>query len=60
MDQLESITDENDRARLFKKMTVLSDEVGNAERNQVALKSITKHVQTLRKDLERYYVLKII
>ena len=61
MDQLESITDENDRARLFQNMTVLSDEVGNAERNQVAIGSIIKrHVRTLRSDLESYYVTKII
>jgi len=61
MDQLESITDENDRTRLFQTMTALSNKASTAERSQLSIRSIIKrHVQTLRSNLERYYVLKTI
>jgi len=60
MDQLESITDENDRS-LSQTMTALSNKASTAERSQSSIRSIIKrHVRTLRNDLERYYVLKII
>jgi len=61
MDQLESITDENEPTHLFQRMTILSDKVDTAELSQAAIRSIIKrHVDTLRSDLELYYVLKII
>ena len=63
MDQLESITDENDRTRLFRKMTKLSKKkkTSNADRNQEAIRAIIKLcVHTLRSNMECYYVLKTI
>jgi len=60
MDQLESITDENNRTRTSQKMTVLSDKASTAERSQLWIRKIIKrHAQTLRNNLERYYVLQI-
>jgi len=61
MDQLESITDENDRTPLFQTMTALSNKASAAERSQLWIRTIMKrHVQTLRSNLERYYVLTTI
>jgi len=40
MDQLESITDENDRTRLFQTMTALSDKASTAERSQLLMRTI--------------------
>jgi len=61
MDKLESITDENDRTRLIQTMTALSNKASTMERNQLWITTIIKcHVQTLRSNLERYYVLKTI
>jgi len=60
-DQLESITDENDLTRLFQTMTALSNKASTAERSQLWIITIIKrHVQTLRSNLEWYYVLKTI
>jgi len=61
MDQLESVTDENDIIRLYQTMTTLSNTASTAERSQSSIRSIIKrHVQTIRSDLERYYILKTI
>ena len=61
MDQLETITDENLRIRLARKMTRLSDRAGIAERSQLWLRTIIKrHAQILRNTLEHYYVVRII
>jgi len=61
MDQLESITDENDRTRLSQKMTELSNKARTADRSQLWIRTIIKrHAQTLRNNLERYYVLRIV
>jgi len=61
MDQLESITDENDRTRLFQTMTAVSNKASAAERSQLWIRTIIKRrVQTLRSNLERHYVLKTI
>jgi len=58
MDQLESITDENDRTSIFQIMTALSNKASTAERSQSSIRSIIKrHVRTLRSNLERYYIL---
>ena len=59
--QLELITDTNDRLRLSQTMTALSKKASTAERSQLWIRSIIKrHVQTLRSNLERYYVLRTI
>jgi len=61
MDQLELITDENDRTRLSQTMTAPSDKASTAERSQLWIRTIIKrHVQTLRSNLERYYVLRTV
>jgi len=61
MDQLESIKEENDHTRMFQTMTALSDKASTAERSQLWIRTIIKrHVQTLRSNLERYYVLRTI
>jgi len=61
MDQLESIKDENDRTCMFQAMTALSDKASTAERSQLWIRTIIKrHVQTLRSNLERYYVLQTV
>jgi len=61
MDQLETITDENLRIRLARKMTRLSDRAGIAGRSQLWLRTIIKrHAQILRNTLEHYYVVRII
>ena len=61
MDQLELITDTNDRLRLSQTMTALSKKASTAERSQLWIRTIIKcHVQTLRSNLERYYVLRTI
>jgi len=58
VDQLELITDTNDRLRLSQTMTALSKKASTAERSQLWIRTIIKrHVQTLRRNLERYYVL---
>ena len=43
MDQLESITDENDHIRLSQTMTALSNKANTAERSQSSIRSIIKH-----------------
>ena len=59
VDQLELFTDENDRIRLSQAMTALSDKASIAERSQLRIRTIIKrHVQTLRSNLEHYYVLR--
>jgi len=59
VDQLELITPENDQIRLSQTMTALSEKASAAERSQLWIRTITKrHVQTLRSNLERYYVLR--
>ena len=61
VDQLELITDPNERLRLSQTMTTLSNKANTAERSQVWIRTIIKrHIQTLRSNLERYYVLKTI
>jgi len=61
VDQLELIPDENDRTRLSQIMTALSDKASIAERSQLWIRTIMKrHAQTLRNNLERYYVLRIV
>jgi len=61
VDQLELITDTNDRMRLSQTMTALSKKARTAERSQLWIRTIIKrHVQTLRSNLERYYVLRTI
>ena len=61
VDQLELITPENDQIRLSQTMTALSEKASAAERSQLWIRTITKrHVQTLRSNLERYYVLRTI
>ena len=61
VDQLELITDTNDCIRLSQTMTALSKKTNTAERNQLWIRTIIKrHVQTLRSNLERYYVLRTI
>ena len=61
MDQLESITDENGRTRLFQTITTVSNKANAAKRSQLWIRTIIKrHVRTLRSSLERYYVLKTI
>jgi len=61
VDQLELITDTNDRMRLSQTMTALSKKARTAERSQLWIRIIIKrHVQTLRSNLERYYVLRTI
>jgi len=61
MDQLELITDESNRTRLSQIMMALSDKAGTAERSQLWIRTIIKgHAQTLRNNLERYYVLRIV
>ena len=61
VDQLELITDENDRACLSQTMMALSDKTSTAERNQSWIKTIIKrHTQTMRNNLERYYVLRTV
>jgi len=60
VDQLELITDENDHIRLSQTMKALSENASTVERNQLWIRTIVKrHVQTLRSNLERYYVLRI-
>jgi len=59
VDQLDLITDENDHIRLSQTMMALSDKASTAERSQLWIRIIIKrHVQTLRSNLERYYVLR--
>jgi len=61
MDQLELITDENNRTRLSQTMMTISDKASSAERSQLWVRTIMKrHAQTLRNNLERYYVLRIV
>ena len=61
VDQLELITDENNRTRLSQTMMTLSDKASTAERSQLWIRTIIKHhAQTLRSNLERYYVLRIV
>jgi len=61
VDQLELIADTNDRIRLSQTMTTLSKKASTAERSQLWIRTIIKrHVQTLRSNLERYYVLRTI
>jgi len=61
VDQLELITDTNDHLRLSQTMTALSKKASTAERSQLWIRTIIKrHVQTLRSNLERYYVLRTI
>jgi len=61
VDQLELITDTNDRIHLSQTMTALSKKARIAERSQSWIRTIIKrHVQTLRSNLERYYVLRSI
>ena len=61
MDHLDSITDENDRTRLFQTIMALSNKASAAERSQLWTRTIIKrHVQILKSNLERYYVLKTI
>jgi len=43
MDQLESITDENDHIRLSQTTTALSNKANTAERSQSSIRSIIKH-----------------
>jgi len=57
VDQLELIIDTNDRLRLSQTMTALSKKASTAERSQLCVRTIIKrHAQTLRSNLERYYV----
>jgi len=61
VDQLELITDENDRLRLSQTITTLSDKASTAERSQLWIRTIMKrYVQTLRSNLEHYYVLRTV
>jgi len=61
VDQLELISDTNDRLRLSQTMTALNKKAFTAERSQLWIRTIIKrHVQTLRSNLERYYVLRTI
>jgi len=61
VDQLELIADTNDRLRLSQILTALSKKASTAERSQLWIRTIIKrHVQTLRSNLERYYVLRTI
>ena len=61
VDQLELINNNNDRIRLCQRMTALSDKANAAERSQLWIGTIAKrHVQTLRSNLERYYVLRTV
>jgi len=61
VDQLELISDTNDRLRLSQTMTALNKKASTAERSQLWIRTIIKrHVQTLRSNLERYYVLRTI
>ena len=54
VDQLELITDTNDRIRLSQTMTALSKKASTAERSQLWIRTVIKrHVQTLRSNLER-------
>jgi len=61
VDQLELITNKNDRIRLSQRMMALGDKASAAERSQLWIRTIVKrHVQTLRSNLERYYVLRTV
>jgi len=61
LDQLGLITDTNDRLRLSQTMTALSKKASTVERSQLWIRTIIKrHVQILRSNLERYYVLRTI
>jgi len=61
VEQLELIIDKNDRICLSQSMTVLSNKASTVERSQLWIITIIKrHVQTLRSNLERYYVLKTV
>jgi len=61
MDQFEIFKEGTDRPRMFQTMTALSNTVSAAERSQLWIRTIIKrHVQTLRSNLERYYVLKTV
>jgi len=61
MDQLESITDENGRTRLFQTITTVSNKANAAKRSQLWIRTIIKrHVQTLKSKMECHYVLKTI
>ena len=60
VEPLELITDENHRISLSQTMMTLSDKVSTAEKSQLWIRTIIKrHVQILRSNLERYYVLRI-
>jgi len=57
VDQEELVTDTNDRLHLDQTMTALKKKASTAERSQLWIRTIIKrHVQTLRSNLERYYV----
>ena len=61
MDQFEVFKEETERPRMFRTMSAISNKASMAERNQRLIRNIIKrHVQTLRSNLERYYVLKTI
>ena len=61
VDQLELVTDASDRIRLSQIMMAVSNRASIAERSQLWIRTIIKrHVQTMRRNLERYYVLKNI
>jgi len=61
MDQFEVFKEETERPRMFQTMSAISNKARMAERNQRWIRNITKrHVQTLRSNLEHYYVLKTI
>ena len=61
VDQLEVITDPNERIRLFPTMTAFGNKITTVKRSQLRIKTIIKrHVETLRSNVEHYYVLKII
>jgi len=52
-DQLESITNENDRIRLFQIMTKFSNQASGVERNQSLIKLIIKrYARTVGSDLD--------
>ena len=61
MDQFEVFKEDTDSPRMFQTMSTLSNKASTAERSQLSIRSIIKrHVQTLRSNLERQYVLKTI
>jgi len=61
VDQSATITDDNERVHLGRKMTRLSNKVRIADRSREWLRETIKRLtQILRRSLERYYVLRII